>query len=278
MTSPGSRSDAEDSVSDAAGVAPITLCSLAARKRPLLEVLDDAAAAGFEAVECFGAHVDGRSDAELAALRACADDLGLRLLSVAPYLSFVQSAEANAESYATAKRFIGYARALGCSHVRTFTDAGPHGVDGVDATPAQWAMGLDALRWLCAEAPDLTFAVETHRSTLADTVEDCERILNEVDAPNLRLLFQPMGEDPSLATAIAQFDRLLPHIGHVHFSGADGENHACPVEEGERDSAALLRHIAESGYRGPLALEYCWRDPTWEQVAAGAAFLRRHLR
>lgn len=272
MTSPGSSAEA------ATAVGPITLCSLAARREPIETVLPRAAEAGFEAVEVFGAHVEGKSEAELAALRAQAEDLGLRLLSLAPYLSFVRSAEANAESYETAQRFIGYARALGCSHMRTFTDSGPEGIDGVDASEAQWAMGLDALRWLCAQAPDLIFAVETHRWTLADTVEDCERIVREVPASNLRLLFQPMGDDPSLATAIAQFDRLRSYVGHIHFSGADDANHACPVETGARDSAALLRHIVESGYRGPLALEYCWRDPEWEQVVAGAAFLRRHLR
>lgn len=272
MISPGSSAEA------AAAVAPLTLCSLAARARPIAEVLPLAAAAGFEAVEVFGGHLEGMGEAQLVALRAQAEGLGLGLLSIAPYFSFVRSPEANAGSYELARRVIAQARILGCSHLRTFTDSGPAGIDGALATPEQWDRGLEALRWLCAAAPELIIAVETHRWTLADTPENCERIMREVPAANLRLLFQPMGEDPSLATAIAQFDRLWPHIGHLHFAGADAANHACPVEEGLRDGAALLRHIVDRGYRGPLALEYCWRDPGWDQVVAGAAFLRRHLR
>jgi 3-dehydroshikimate dehydratase len=272
MTSPGSNTEA------VTGVGPITLCSLAARDTPIELVLPQAAAAGFEAVELFGGHIDGKSALELRSLRSQAASLGLRLLSVAPYLSFVRSPEAAAESRETARRFVRYARVLGCSHLRTFTDSGPAGIAGSTASAGQWAQGVAALRWLAVEAPDLVLAVETHRWTLADTPATAERLIDEVAMPNLCLLFQVMGPDPSTATAIAQFDRLRPLIGHIHIAGASADGGTCPVDEGVRDSAALLRHIRSSGYSGPLALEYCWPRPGWDQVVAGACLLRRVLR
>lgn len=251
----------------------ISLCSLAFRDDPLEQLLPTIREAGFDAVEVFGGHVEGKSDAELAVLREQAESLGLEILAVAPYLWLTQNDELREKSMGIAKRTIHQARLLGAAKIRTFTDAGPTGIGSEVAGPEQWDQAVSCLKTITSLAPGICFALEMHANTLADTEASALRVLERVGADNLKLLFQP-----SQSLWIPEMRRLLPVIGHMHVHNVDSEGKACPLENGRLDMAQFFDALLDAGYQHSLSLEYCWRGPSWEQVRSGKEFLDRNLK
>ena len=100
--------------------------------------------------------------------------------------------------------------------------------------------------------------LETHANTLCDTEESTLQLLDELSpCENVGLCFQPYTEGDTDA-AIRMYDALRPHIRHVHLQNrlrADGS--VTLLEEGDwLDYRRLLPHIRDSGFDGPLCLEF----------------------
>lgn len=249
----------------------ICCCSIAFREEPVEAQLPKLRAAGYDGVEVWFRHVDGKSDAELAALRRRAEDLGIGLEVVAPYMWLTQTPELLAETFAVVDRAVGAARRLGAPKIRTFTDSGPTGIGSDRATPEHWRTAVAALRRICGGAPDLRFVVETHGQTLADTPEATERLMREADLPNLRVNFQP-----SHRFDLAAYHRLKPWIEHMHVQGTTAEGEGTWLEAGVLDMGRLIAEIARDGYAHSLSVEYCFPGATWERVASARSFVARH--
>ena len=100
--------------------------------------------------------------------------------------------------------------------------------------------------------------LETHSNTLCDTQQSTLQLFDELDTcDNIGICFQPYTEQDTDA-AIQMYDILRPHIRHVHLQNrrrVDGS--ITRLEEGDwLDYRRLLPHIRDSGFDGPLSLEF----------------------
>lgn len=250
----------------------ICCCTIACREEPLESQLPKLAAAGYDGVEVWFKHVEGRTDGELDALREQARRLKLDFEVVAPYWWLTQTPELLEETGRIVERAIRSARRLGAPKIRTFTDSGPTGIGSDRATPEHWRTAIEALRRICGGAPDLRFVVETHGQTLADTPETTERLMREAALPNLRVNFQP-----SRQFDLGAYRRLRPWIEHMHFHNLTADGEGTWLDAGIYDLGNLIAAIARDGYSHSLSVEYCFKGATWERIAAARAFVAKYV-
>ena len=251
------------------------LCTVAFRDRDVCEILPVAAGIGFEEVEIIGKQVAGKSEAELDAIRQCAERAGIGISGVAPYFWFTQNQELYEESLQIAARFIHIARRLGARMIRTFTDSGPTGVGGRVATEAQWEKGACALQKITADAPDLLFSVETHASTLADSAGNALKLKERVGAENLVFTYQAFGDGEHL---LEDYDALADHVRQIHLNPHIGANNGTELDRCGVDYAGLVRKLAAEDYPHACALEFCLEgEADWECIERAYRWTRSQV-
>ncbi|WP_309382136.1 sugar phosphate isomerase/epimerase family protein [Cerasicoccus frondis] len=252
----------------------IGLCTIAYRNLDVCAVIPHAARIGFEEIEIIGKQVEDKSDAELDTIRDCAVDHGVEIAGVAPYFWFTQDEKLWRESMDIAERFTHIACRLGARMVRTFTDSGPTGIGSHAATEAQWATAVQSLQTITARAPDLIFSVETHEKTLADTPAACLRLRKCVGAENLLFTYQAFkgGE------IIGDYEAIKPSVRQVHLNPHLGDHPHGDLGDCGVDYAALLQHLAATGYAHSVAVEFCKEgEASWERLERNHHWLREQI-
>ena len=256
----------------------VALCTLAYRDEPVIDLIPKIAAAGYEGVEIFYTQLEGKSDAELAGIRKTAADNNLKIIAISPYLSFTRDMKGYDDSLAKVKEFIHYGEILGCHRIRTFTDVGPKGIASAAATPEAWAQGIRGLKQATALGPNYEFLLETHPLTLADTLDSTLRVLKDVAAPNLKVIYQPTTADFRNKGILECSRALKPHIAHMHV-----QNTARPgsdrgwLEDGVLDMAGFLKTVQAEGYDSTISVEYYWKDTPWERIESAYKFVAAAL-
>lgn len=238
-------------------------CTLAFRQDDIHSVVRNAAKIGFDEVDLFWQQLEGKSDTELDAVAATARDCGIGISGISPYFWLTQNEELRQQSMDTAEACSQAARRIGARMIRTFTDAGPTGIGSDVASDEHWDIAVDCLKTITANAPELTFAVETHKKTLADCPDSCEQLRQRVAADNLKFIFQPFAPGSTLA----DFERLRPHVRQVHLNPHIGPHPDADLDSCGVDYAELIQHLARTGYEHAYALEFCKvGEATWERV------------
>jgi sugar phosphate isomerase/epimerase len=228
---------------------------------PIEEILPRVAELGYEGVEIWGPHLDGKPDEELATLAREARDLNLAIACLTPYFCFTGTKEMWEASLGIARRFIHYAQVLGAPLVRGLTSVGIELKDYKErpiakleswapsekATEEQWEETIRAYRTITAEiekaAGDVTFAMETHGNNLTDTLAGCRRLLAAVKSPHLKLLYQNfLGRDP-----IDGLDEVYDDVVHVHVQYVGGRG---------KKFLPVVTRLAEKGYEGWVNVEF----------------------
>lgn len=241
------------------------LCTIAYRNIDVREILPEAARIGYEEVEIIAKQVEGKSDAELDAIRACAEEAGIGISGIAPYFWFTQDQKLFDESMQIAERTIHVARRLGARMIRTFTDAGPTGIGSDVATEQQWRTAVGALQQITAMAPELLFSVETHAKTLADNAQSALRLKERVGADNLVFTYQAFGNGERL---LEDYDRLKEHVRQVHLNPHIGPNAGADLDQCGIDYAGLIQKLVAEGYPHAYAVEFCKEgEASWDRIA-----------
>ncbi|MDQ3849219.1 MAG: hydroxypyruvate isomerase [Actinomycetota bacterium] len=93
---------------------------------------------------------------------------------------------------------------------------------------------------------------------------DVMRLLDEVDAPNLRLQYDFYHAQKMEGNLCERFDELLDRIGHVQVADNPGRHQP---GTGEIDYAFVFEHIDGSGYDGWVGLEYAPDGDTRSSLA-----------
>jgi len=224
--------------------------------RPLQALLEPVQKAGFDALEIWQYHVSRLSRTELDDLAGQLKDLDLHAVALGAYpLLHLRGTEAEAMS-AELDRLVEYAAALGATTFKIF----PGRLASADADPAVRALSVERLQHLAGKLSrhgmDLT--METHGSTLCDTLESTEQLLDELrEVDDVGLCFQPY-TDQDTDAAIAMFDRLRPAIKHVHLQNrSQADRAATLLAEGDwTDYRRFLPHVKQSGFDGLLCIEF----------------------
>ncbi|CAM5403532.1 sugar phosphate isomerase [Streptomyces spiroverticillatus] len=248
----------------AADVTRLGLCSVTFRRLPAAEVARYAGSAGLEVIE-WGADVHappGEPDT-LRAVREATDRYGLTCCSYGSY--FRATAGEPAEFPAVARA----AALLGAPRIRVW--AGRTG--SAAAPPDERRTTVARLREASRIAADhgLELATEFHGGTLTDTVASTVRLLDEVDADNVRTYWQPPLDVPD-EEALAGLTELGDRVAAVHvFSWWPGNSRRPLAERESLWSAALgLRNC-----RGVEALLEFVPDDDPAVLNREAATLRR---
>lgn len=249
----------------------------------LAAFFDKAAALGYPAVEIGGKRphlsvLDYPDDESLEAVHSAAGEAGVEIATVAAYTDF--TAGRNAPEAPFVEMQVAYlgslarmARALGAKIVRVFSGYSP-----LDAYyQADWDKCVKALR----EAAEVTagygvvLGLQNHHD-IGVSVEGFEALLDEIDHPNLKAMFDPWsialhGADlyrsarrmaPRMVqTTLADYvriDRYAYDAGLVNYRRLDPPAvRAVPLGDGFIDLAAFFAGLKEGGFKGYVAYEMC---------------------
>lgn len=242
-----------------------------------------AAALGYPAVEVAGKRphlspLDFASDEAVAAVRAAADAAGVRVVTVAGYTDF--TAGRHAAEVPFVEMQLGYVAALarianlmGARIVRVFSGYSPD----PRQYNADWARCVVALREAAALTADhgLVLGLQNHHD-IGASVDAFVELLDEVDHPNLRAMFDPWapalhGDDlyqaarrlaPRMVqTTLADYVRLPRFVYRPELVNYEWQEpaavRAVPLGEGFLDLEGFFAGLREGGFDGVVAYEMC---------------------
>jgi hydroxypyruvate isomerase len=221
--------------------------------RPLPDAIHAAKAAGFDAVECHWPYVTPAADT-LAALK----ETGLTMLGLNTIRGDAGIGEnglcalpdREGEARDAIDQALDYARATGTRAI--------HVMAGNASGPAAHATFVENLRYACARAGDKTILIEPLNPRNApgyflNTTGLAADIIQQVGAPNLRLMFDCYHVQIIEGDVTRRLTELLPLIGHIQIASVPDRG---TPDHGELDYGYVLADIANLGWTAPIGAEY----------------------
>lgn len=225
------------------------------RDIPLDAAVRAAGKAGFDAVECHWPF-DTPADVLTQALQAA----GLGMIGLNTRRGDVSAGENGLsalvgredEAQAAIREAIEYASNIGAGNV--------HVMAGVARGAAARTCFLQNLRFAAdlATKHSITILIEPLNPIDAPgyflmNTRQAESILQELDLPNVRLMFDFYHVQRTEGDVVQRFMDLRPWIGHVQIAAVPGRG---SPDQGELDYKQILRKLVELGYRQPIGAEY----------------------
>jgi hydroxypyruvate isomerase len=239
------------------------------RELPLLERLERAKTAGFDAVEF---HYPYDVPAESVASALARLELPVVGLNTRPGdlqagdvgLCAVPGREG--EARAAIEEAIAYAAAVGAEYVHVM--AGKPGESGQAGARASFLSALDHAAGL-AEAAGLILVIEPLNGRdvpgyFLRTSEQAAGIIAELGRGNVKILFDCYHTQISEGDLLRRFERLQPVIGHVQIAAVPSR---AEPDEGEVAYERLLASFEAAGYAGFIGAEYRARSTEEEGLA-----------
>lgn len=177
-------------------------------------------------------------------------------LSVAAYGSYYRAAETtdNPDFQAV----LDSALALGAPSIRVW--AGKRG--SADADEAYRSAVKQDLARICALAGEhhVDVSLEYHGNTLTDDPASAREVLESLQIPNLRSLWQPPNGQ-SIETCMASLEDMLPHVSNVHvFHWGKGWSERFGLDEGAERWKAYLSRLASPSLTRWALMEFVKGD------------------
>ncbi|HJT33296.1 MAG TPA: sugar phosphate isomerase/epimerase family protein, partial [Pirellulales bacterium] len=249
----------------------------------LVDFIRKAAALGYSAIEISGKRphlspLDFSDDGALAEIATVARQAGVEIATIAGYTDFTAGRTAAEVPFiemqlAYVERLARMAKALGAKLVRVFSGYSREATD----YQADWNKCVKALAEAAALTADygVTLGLQNHHD-VGLSVEAFEMLLDEVDHPNLRAMFDPwsvalIGGDlyrsarrlaPRMVqTTLADYVRIERYAYEpslVNYRRLDPPAvRAVPLGEGFIDFAAFFAGLKEGGFESYVAYEMC---------------------
>ncbi len=255
-------------------------CSISALDRPLVAAAELAAAAGFDALEVTARppHLDPEAGTTAARAQGrSVREVGIGVVAYGSYLGRFEQTDVR-----HAHREVALAAALETSLLRVWAES--VGSDPTDIEPM--------LAWLvpacdAAASEGITVVVERHAGSFADTPERIATLFERVERPNLALNYQVLDGLPQdrVDGQAADCRALVSRAAYFHlknYRAPDDGGSLQPggsLENGVLDYRSILKASHDSGYTGPMTLEFLSWDPVpiEEKVARDIAYLNKVL-
>jgi sugar phosphate isomerase/epimerase len=220
------------------------------KREALLPTLDVFARLGFRDLDLNLHHFMERAqsvDAVAVAVASCRQ----RVWAVSGgWCDFFHTAPQVDDTFRSVARQVQIAERLGVAMLRLFFGRLPP--EAFDRAAADAVVGN--LVRLSDRHPEITFVFENHDG-VSLVPELCREVLERVDRPNIRMMFDPInfarvGVDPVAALAAVR-----PFVDHVHLKGLDRGEY-CAFGTGDCDLTPCLQDLWAGGYRGAFSVEY----------------------
>jgi 3-dehydroshikimate dehydratase len=194
----------------------IGLCSVTFRKLSVEQVIDLCLQAGLEGIEWGGdIHVPSGNDARAAEVAALTEQANLDIVSYGSYYRLGPDEKEDVPFEDVLKTAV----RLKAPAVRVW--AGGKGSEETSEKERAEIVRDGQRIAALAEQKGVTVNIEYHGNTLTDTPASADRLMKEIDHPNMRLYWQPaVGESVDRRTDSIR--QVLPWLTHVHvFHWAD---------------------------------------------------------
>jgi len=223
--------------------------------RPLPDAIRAAKAAGFDAVECHWPYAHDPHD-----VKAALDETGLEMLGLNTSRGDVAAGEnglaalpnREAEARAAIDQALDYAQIIGAGAV--------HVMAGFASGESAHKAFVANLRYATTQAAEngITILIEplNHydaKGYFLSTTAQALAIIEEVKAPNLRLMFDCYHVQLMEGDLTNRLSRLLPVIGHIQFASVPDRG---TPDHGEVNYEHIFSHIDSLGWARPIGAEY----------------------
>ncbi|NNL17613.1 MAG: TIM barrel protein [Boseongicola sp.] len=228
-------------------------------------------AAGFVAVECHWPYETSVKD-----VRQALDETGLPMLGLNTLRGDVAGGEnglsalpgREADARAAIDEALEYAADIGAKSVHVMAG-------NASGEPAHSAFVAN-LTYACAKARDIgvTILIEPLNRNDAPnyflrTTDQAVAIMSEVNADNLKLMFDCYHVGRNEGDVITRFKALKERVGHVQFASVPSRG---APDQGEIDYAYVFAEIERAGWTQPLGAEYKPSGPTEPTLSWMKAF------
>lgn len=176
--------------------------------RPLTEILGPVAAAGFRELEIYEPHLG--AEATSSAIRETLQANGQTPVILSSYLNLSPASMTDGEAEEGIEQIAGRTDFYGFSKVRLFAGSKlqPEDAAGI-------AGFVERVRRMADRMPRTEIVLETHDGSLADDSRAVMAAMEQIQRPNVGLLFQPTFFTDREAI-LEQFRLQRPHVRHLH--------------------------------------------------------------
>ncbi len=231
------------------------LCTIAFQERPLFEVLELAAEAGFDGVEPWGKpdHLPLTTpDDRVREIRAKLDSLNLECSHFGSYVRLGEERPSDQQE-ADMRRSLEIAGLLGTKIIRMWAGS----KNSEDMSEADWARTVEDGKKYCALAEPLgiQLAMEMHGNTLTNRSAAMIDLINRVGSPMLKANYQILNgaEDPyDRARAAAPYAVMA----HAQNAPAGGGEQQTLISEGVVDFNKIYEILSAGGFKGYFQVEF----------------------
>lgn len=187
-------------------------------------------------------------------------------LSVAAYGSYYRAGHPEDVSF---EAVLETAVALGAPTIRVWAGK-QESAQACEAYRRQVVLDLQRLCEL-AKPTGIGIATEFHGGTLTDTAASTRQLMQEVEHPGIKTLWQPR-VGAAVPAAMADLERLLPWLAHLHVFHWHGTKRR-PLAEGHEAWPQYLALAADNTLLRPALIEFV-QDDNPEQFLQDAQTLR----
>ena len=216
---------------------------------------------------------------QLDAIKAKAEELGLRIIALTPYNSHFNDLndEIREKEEAAIRRCIEAAEYLGAQYIRIY--GGNYAAGDTDPDGKKWSTLVQSMRRLgdVAAAHGVKLVIENHFNTMTVSAKQSIDLSREIDHPAVGILYDQANlaftgqEDYQTAIPLQTEKVYYMHVKDLKFkenqTGFVSSDVSHPKEEernvitrivgeGELDWPGILRMVKEYGYEGWMSLEY----------------------
>lgn len=201
-----------------------------------------------------GANIADLDDGQVLELKQKMEQYGIKASSIGSPIGKIKITDDFEAHLEKLKRVIRTAKLLGTKYIRVFSFFMPQDADYAPYK-AEVLRRMKAMTAL-AEAEGVILLHENEKEIYGDTAPRCLEIIEAVNSPALRCVFDPAnfiqcGQD----TYPAAFDLLKPYIVYMHIKDALPDGEVVPAGYGAGNLEAILRALNDNGYNGFLSLE-----------------------
>ena len=207
----------------------------------------------------WGTNVLMLDDSQVAAVKAACQRSSVAVSCIGSPVGKTPITDPLEKTLENLERIFEVAEVVGTERVRIFSFYPPD--EGGDARPERYLdEAISRLSDMARVAGNrgMLLLLENERGVVGDTPERCRSILEGVDSPHLRFVwdtanFVVVGVDRPTERG---WPLLSPYLSHVQVKDALLSDGAIkPPGEGDGQVGELLARLRDSGYRGVLALE-----------------------